>query len=349
MSSNALATTTPAQGLSVIESEQRAGTVTRQDFGGQEIEVRAETAVTASAAAVRAEIEAAYVMALQRPRNMDLVYERIMRDCKRPGFATAAVYRLPRKAWNQETRSYENKVIKGLSIRFTEAAVRSMGNVVLKSQTIYDDDEKQIVQVIGIDLETNTRLEETVIVPKSIERKTVKDGTPVIGKRRNSFGDVVYLVQATDDEFRMKRNAEVARGRRNVGNQLVPGDIRDDAMAACDATMLDKASKDPDAERKALILAFSGLGVSPEQLAEYLGHSLTAAQPAELVDLRQVWRGIHDGQQTWAAVIEAKAAELKAKSGEAPKEEPKGSTAEKLKAKVEKANGEPAKAPGPSK
>ncbi len=341
MSTNAIVPAEDHAPLATVNAEQRAGTVTRQDFGGSELQVLGETAVTASAASVRAEIEAAYIVALQRPRNMDLVYERIMRDCKRPGFADAAVYRLPRKSWNADTRSYENKVIKGLSIRFTEAAVRAMGNSVLKSQTLYDDDQKQIIQVVGIDLETNTRLEETVIVPKSIERKTVKDGTPVLGKRRNSYGDVVYLVQATDDEFRMKRNAEVARGRRNVGNQLVPGDIREDAMKACEATMLNGASKDPDSTRKELILAFSGLGVSAEHLAEYLGHGLTAAQPAELVDLRQVWRAISDGQTTWAAVMESKVADLKAKGGEEPKAEPKGSTAEKLKAKVEKTNGQP--------
>lgn len=333
----------PPAGLAVVDAEQRAGTVTRSEFGASQVSVLAETAVTASAAAVKAEIEAAFIVAMQRPRNLDAVYERIMRDCKRPSFANAAVYRLPRSQYNPATKQREKKLIKGLSIRFTEDAIRHMGNAVLKAQPLFDDDDKQIVQVVGVDLETNTRFEETVIISKTVERKRVNEGTQVLGSRRNEYGDVVYIVAATDDEFRMKKGAEIARARRNVGNQLVPADIREDAMAACEATMLDKASKDPDSERKALILGFSQVGVPAEALAEYLGHPLTAMQPAELVEMRQLWRAIADGQTTWSAAMEEKAEDEAAKAaaeaaekakadGKAPGSKP--SASDRLKAKV---------------
>ena len=344
----------PGMPLAVVDAEQRAGTVTRSQFGATQMQVLAETAVTASAAAVKAEIEAAFIVAMQRPRNLDVVYERIMRDCKRPSFANAAVYRLPRSQWNPATQQREKKTIKGLSIRFTEDAIRHMGNAVLKAQTLYDDDDKQIVQVIGLDLETNTRFEETVIISKTVERKRVKEGTQVLGSRRNEYGDIVYIVSATDDEFRMKRGAEISRARRNVGNQLVPADIREDAMAACEATMLDKASKDPDSERKALILGFSQVGVPAEALAEYFGHPLTAMQPAELVEMRQLWRAIADGQTTWSAAMEEKAEDEAAKAaaeaaekakadGKAPGSKP--SASDRLKAKVNGAAPKDAPAP----
>jgi hypothetical protein len=329
--------------LAVVDAEQRAGTVTRAEFGATQMQVLAETAVTASAAAVKAEIEAAFIVAMQRPRNLDAVYERIMRDCKRPSFANAAVYRLPRSEWNPVTKQKEKKLLKGLSIRFTEDAIRNMGNAVLKAQTLYDDDDKQIVQVVGLDLETNTRFEETCIISKTVERKKVSEGTQVIGSRRNSYGDTVYIVVATDDEFRMKRGAEISRARRNVGNQLIPADIRDDAMTACEATMLDKASKDPDSERKALILGFSQVGVPAEALAEYLGHSLTAMQPAELVEMRQLWRAIADGHTTWREAMEekaeAEAERVAAENAEKAKADskspsPKASAADRLKSKV---------------
>ncbi len=333
----------PGMPLAIVEGEQRAGTVTRSEFGATQMQVLAETAVTASAAAVKAEIEAAFIVAMQRPRNLDAVYERIMRDCKRPSFANAAVYRLPRSEWNPVTKQKEKKLLKGLSIRFTEDAIRHMGNAVLKAQTLYDDDDKQIVQVVGLDLETNTRFEETCIISKTVERKKVSEGTQVIGSRRNSYGDTVYIVVATDDEFRMKRGAEISRARRNVGNQLIPADIRDDAMTACEATMLDKASKDPDSERKALILGFSQVGVPAEALAEYLGHSLTAMQPAEVVELRQLWRAIADGHTTWGAAMGEKAEEEAAKAAseaaqkgraEAKGSGSKPSASDRLKAKV---------------
>lgn len=329
--------------LATVVAPQPGGTITRQGFGTQEMQVLAETAVTASAAAVRAEIEAAFVVAMQRPRNMDLVYERIIRDTKRTAFADRAVFRLKRKQWNPDTREYEQKIIKGLSIRFTESAIRHMGNAMLKAQTLYDDDDKQIVQVVAMDLETNTRFEETVVLSKTVERKTVKDGTPILGKRRNSYGDVVYLVPATDDEFRQKRGAEISRARRNVGNELVPADIREDAIEQCEKTMLVQAKQDPEAERKKLIGGFSDMGVNPEMLVEYLGHELSLCQPAELVELRQLWRAISEGQTTWRAIMEQKVDAEAAKTSAKPVEDAKKKTAaEKLKARVAPAAEKPA-------
>ncbi len=337
MNETSTAIVLPPESLPAALPAPQAGTIARQEFGASQVQVIGETAVTAAAATVKAEIEAAYVMAMQRPRNPDLVYERIMRDCQRPSFAGAAMYRLPRGG----------KTITGLSVRFVEAALRAMGNVVVKAHVLYDDENRQMVQVVGVDLETNARFEDTVIIEKTVERRVVKDGQRVLGSRRNSSGEVVYLVPATEDDLRMKRGAEVSRARRNIGMQLVPGDVIEDAKRQIVKTQMDKAAKDPDAERKALILGFSEIGVSPEQLTEYLGHGLERSQPAELVDLRQLWRAISDGQTTWRSAMEAKAAEAAQKAAEeakaeAGKAEIKGGAAARLKDRVAGAKSSPA-------
>ena len=46
-----------------------------------------ETAVSAVAALAEANVKARYAMALRRPRDLDEVREKILKECRRPGFA----------------------------------------------------------------------------------------------------------------------------------------------------------------------------------------------------------------------------------------------------------------------
>jgi hypothetical protein len=65
-------------------------------------------------------------------------------------------------------------------------------------------------------------------------------------------------------------------------------------------------AQDPAAARKKICDGFYAMGVSPENLVEYLGHAIDQASPAQLQDLRQVYAAIRDGEATWAQIIEAK-------------------------------------------
>lgn len=269
--------------------------VVRQGFGGDELAVQHETAALAVAARAKAQIEARYIMALKRPRSWDEVRTRLLKECRRPGFAKAARYRKP-----------VGQGIEGPSIRFAEAALRYMTNVGVETTVTYDDPTKVILRVSVVDLEANVPYEQDVAVQKTVERRKLGRGQKPLAQRTNSFGDVVYLVEATDDEILNKVNALVSKALRTLALRLLPGDILEECMALCIRVAADEDAKDPDAARKALASAFFEIGVSAGQLGEYLGHDLSAVTPAELLELRAIYAALRDAETTWQEVMEHK-------------------------------------------
>ncbi len=275
-----------------------AGMVTTDSFDGHSIERRAETATTAAAEQARALVEARYVMALKRPRNIDNVRVRLLQDCRRPGFAEVALYSKPAG----------NKKIEGPSIRMAEAALRHMGNVDQDTQTIYDDAKKRIVRVSVTDLETNATYSTDITIEKTVERKSSK-GREVLTKRKNIYNDDVYIVVATEDEMLQKVNSLVSKALRTNGLRLVPGDILDEAMRMVRHTLDAETRKDPDANRKRMIDRFADRGIMPDQLSAFLGHPIEQITAGEAKELLGVINAITDGETIWAAVMELRRVE----------------------------------------
>lgn len=272
--------------------------IVREEFGANQIEKRREVSQAAMVAQATAQIQAQYIMAKQNPRSWMDVRTRLLGECKRAGFAETAIYAKPQRMKNPKTGRWEDGFIEGLSIRFAEAAQRVAGNIRSGALTFYDDDEKRILNVYAIDLETNAILEYAVTVSKVVERSDPKD-RPVLAKRFNSGGDPVYLVECTDEEFRSKEHAAVSREKRNLVLAIIPGDIREEAQRECKATKNAAVKIDPDAERKKIADAFAELKVMPSDLAAYLGHDLAQTTPAELERLRGIFAAIREGEAVW--------------------------------------------------
>ena len=262
-----------------------------------EVQRQPETAATAVAAQAAAAINARYVMALQRPRDLDVVRDRLLRECERPSFARVAWYRKP-----------IGKGVEGPSIRFAEAAMRCMGNLLAESAVVYDDAEKRIVRCMVTDLETNTTYPKDIVVDKVVERSKVGEGQVALRSRINSQGKRTYLVPATEDDLLNKQGALESKALRTLILRIIPGDIVDEAKTTIQNVLHDKAAKDPDGERKALLDAFSQLNVPIAELKEWIGHDLGSMSPAEIVDARATWAAIRDGQTTWSDVIEERRA-----------------------------------------
>jgi hypothetical protein len=227
---------------------------------------------------------------------MDEVRQRILRECARTGFAEVARYSVPRAG----------KAIVGPSIRFAEAAIRCMGNVSIEAPTLYDDDDKRILRVNATDLETNATYSLDVTVAKTVERKETRG--EVLGTRKNSYGEMVYIVRATEDDLTTKQAALVSKAIRTLALRLVPGDIVEEAMAAVRATLSRADGADPEATRKKIADAFFSLGVSVAALKQYLGHEIASASPTELADLRMVYASIRDGEATWTETMATRSA-----------------------------------------
>jgi hypothetical protein len=252
----------------------------------------AETSIAAVSAQAVALVQARYTVAYGRPRNIDQVRVGIMTDCKRPRLAEIAMYDKP-----------VGGGIKGLSIRFVEIAMRHMTNVLVESPTVYDDEMKRIVRATVTDLESNTTYQKDITITKTVERKFLKNGQKALSSRLNSYGETTYTLPATDDDILNKEAALVSKAIRTLGLRLIPADIIDEAKDVIEATIRDKAAKDPDGERRKIVDAFNSMGVKPVDLAEYLRHDIAKCTPDEIVHLRMIYATLRDGEATWADVM----------------------------------------------
>lgn len=289
-----------------MSDEKQSTEITTTNGFAIETRRNAENAAITMAAKARANIEAACIMAERHPRSWLNVRTQMLNECRRPGFCESARYSLPRKKYNQDTGKWDDTAIIGFSIRFAEAALRYMSNMSAGSEVVYEDDEKQIVLVTVRDFESNTSVETSVNVPKRIEKKRLKKGDVPISSRQNSYGDTVFLVQATDDEIAMKANSLVSKAMRNSILRMLPGDIADECEEMIAKTKADKHAADPMAAIKKVTDAFAALRVMPDQLEKYIGHELATITPKELDDLRGVCVAIKDGDVTWVEALDAK-------------------------------------------
>jgi len=281
------------------------GEMVRQEFGAIVTDAKAETAANVLAAQASAAVQARFVMALQRPRDIDVARVKILKACQRPLFAKGAIYKKPMgKKFNEETKKWEPVHIEGLSIRFAEEAIRALGNAMTDSQIVYDDRQRRIIRVSVTDFESNVVHFKDINVDKTVERTKLKTDQLAISRRINSYGEPVFIVEATDDEMLVKSGALAAKAMRDKILMLLPSDIQEEARILIKKVQATEDAKDPEAARKLLIDSFASLGVLPNHLAEYMGHEINVLTPAELQHLRAIFSAIKDGEATWAEVVE---------------------------------------------
>ncbi len=254
-----------------------------------------ETASAVLAAQAKALVEARFTIANYRPRDIDAVRERLMRECARPSFAAVAIYRKP-----------IGEGVEGPSIRFAEAAIQAMGNLAIDTPAIYDDGEKRILRVTVADMETNVTHSKDVTIQKRVERRKLAEGQVAIKTRVNSRGQPVHLVEATDDEILNTENALVSKALRTTGLRLVPGWLIDECMAAVRTTRAKEHAADPNAAKRKLLDAFRGVGVTADQIKAWLNHPADTLSPAELEELRGIYTALKDGDAKWSEVMDAK-------------------------------------------
>ncbi len=246
----------------------------------------------ALAAQVQAGVSARYTLAMRRPRDLDRVRLDLLKDCQRPRFAQVARYAKP----------VGGKKMEGPSIRFVEAALRHFRNVLPESMVIFDDERRRIVRVSVTDLENNITYSQDVAIDKTVERRN-GEGRQILGQRSNTSGETVFIVLATEDELTTKQAALVSKALRTSGLRLLPGDLVDEAMDAIIETRRRRDAEDPDALRKRLAGDFAAVGVTPEQLKEYLGHGLEVISEKEGAALWDILCALRDGEARWADVM----------------------------------------------
>lgn len=275
----------------------------RQDLA-EEITVGADMAPTAAAAAAKAEIEARILAARKWPRDVDLFREGILKDCRRPGFAELALFRKPvGRQQNPETGKWEDKHVVDFSVRFIESALQHWGNLHVTARIGYEDDNRTLLTVQVVDVQRNVGYSTDAMLDKLVERKEIKKGRTARGMRQNSYGDMVYLVDATKDEFRNVVGSERSKLLRDNGKRLLPRDILEECRELIDRTISDANAKDPDSAKKKILDRFAALGVSATMLKEYLGRPVETLTANDLTELAALHNGLKEGQFTWSEVM----------------------------------------------
>lgn len=305
-----------------------------EGFGTKALAHSTETHTSALAAAAKATVEAKYTMAIMRPRSVDNARVKTLQACSRPKFAEAAKWSKPQGG----------KRIEGPSIRLAEELARNFGNIDITSSTLVDDPVKRIIQVEAKDLESNLTVGHPITIAKTVERRD-HGGRLVLGERLNSGGEKVYIVEATEDELLNKINAQTSKAIRVLVLRLIPGDIVEEALAACAKTIKDRVTADPGAAKKALVDAFAAVGIMPKELEAYLGHDLAQLQPAEVEDLRGIYAAVRDGEAKWSDFVNQRGTESESQTTEAgPKKSAPAALADQIRNR-KKAKTEAAPAP----
>src|SRR5581483_98980 len=156
-----------------------------EGFGSIERRAQHELAQSQLQAAAIAAEQAAFIVAERKPRDMDVVRQRLLKECERTSFAESALYKKP----------IGNSTVTGLSVRFVEAGLRCMTNVRTKKFITFDDLSRRKVLIVCSDLEANSHFETEITLEKTVERKQPKPGQRTLGSRVNSRGERVYLVE----------------------------------------------------------------------------------------------------------------------------------------------------------
>lgn len=250
-------------------------------------EQSAELAPTAAAAEKQYEIQSAIAVAKRFPRNEDQAFGRLMKAADRTSFAEDAAYKFPRGG----------QPVEGASVNLAREAARVWGNIRYGLEIVRDDDVSRQIRGWAWDMESNTKV-------------TAEDDFQKLIQRRAKSGGGTTWVTPDERDLRELTNRRGAILVRNCLLQLLPKDLIEDALDQCKVTLQKGAASDPDAARKKIILAFSSLNITPEMLEARAGHPLKECSPAEIAELRTIYKSIADGNSTWTdyATTEVKAA-----------------------------------------
>lgn len=238
---------------------------------GSELSLRKEPTTSALVAAEQdraiAEAQGAMTLAKKFPRDLAVAERMVLDACKRRGFAEAALYAYPRGG----------VTVTGPSVRFAEELARAWGNMQIGVRELSQSAGISEVESYAWDLERNLRVSKVFRVA---HRRDTRDGTKVLTDGRD-----IYELVANQG----------ARRLRSCILELIPGDIVEAAVEACQTTLA-QGEDEPLAARIAkMAVAFEQFGVPKSAIEKRVGHNLDATTETELVQLRAAYKAIKDG------------------------------------------------------
>lgn len=215
-----------------------------------------------------AEIQAQVFMAKQFPRDENQARARILRSCQRPGLASKAIYTYPKGGQR----------VTGPSIRLAEAIAQAWGNLDFNTVILEQREKESVCLSYCWDVETNTRASRSFIVPHKI---STKHGEKVLTDPRE-----IYELAANQG----------ARRLRACILSIIPGDIVDEAIEACNVT-LSGGNKRPllDRLRELTDRFMTYYSVPLSSIERYFGYPLDSFTEMDGVTLAGIYTALRDG------------------------------------------------------
>jgi hypothetical protein len=236
--------------------------------GGGLVSVESQRAV--------AEVHARMMIARANPRDQIRAMETILNDCTRPTLAQAAVYQYARGGTD----------IRGPSIRLAEAIAQRWGNIASGIKEIARHGEYSECVAYAWDLETGFYDERQYQVRHW--RDTRQGG---------------YLLRDERDIYELIANFGQRR-KRAVLLTVIPGDVTEAALQACEKTMTAKADTSPEGIKR-MLAAFGEFNVTQPQIEARIQRRLDAIRPAQVVMLQKIYNSLKDGMSDPADWFEA--------------------------------------------
>lgn len=215
---------------------------------------------------VQAEIQSRLMVAKSCPRDEVDAVDRIKTACQRPGLAEKAAY----------VYSRGGTEITGPTIDLLTVIANHWGNIDYGFRELSQSGGESHVEAFAWDLETNAKRTVAFTVP---HKRHTRSGSTVLTDPRD-----IYEMVANNAQRRVRACLEA----------IIPPDVVEDAALECHETMKATAQVTPDSIAKT-VAAYEKIGVTKEQLEKRLGRRLDSMQPAQLVNLRKIYKSVQDG------------------------------------------------------
>ena len=208
-------------------------------------------------------------MAKQFPRDENAARSRILRSCQRPGLASKAFYSYPKGGKN----------ITGPSIRLAEELAKAWGSLDFDIVTVDQTETESRCMAYCWDLETNTRVNRSFIVPHKI---STKNGEKILTDPR----DIRELILNQGSRY-----------LRACMLSIIPGYLLDEAIAECNKT-LQGSNRRPlvDRLREMVDLFQNRFSVPLSSIEKYFGYPLDVFTEQDGITLANIYNALKDGE-----------------------------------------------------
>lgn len=217
-----------------------------------------------------AQVQGALVVAQQRPRDTIVAAERMREACQLQALADHAFFRYSRGG----------SQISGPSIHLATELARCWGNVDHGITELRRDDLKRESEMLAYawDLETNTRVTNSFIVPH----------------RRDKKGGPIELIDMRDI---YENNAnQAARRLRECIFRILPKAYIEEAKSVCMETLQHGGGEPIEKRREKLLEAFAALSITRRQIEQKMGRAADKLTALDIGNLRVVYQSIRRGE-----------------------------------------------------